>query len=293
MLKACRYSSKFNGILDEIRYTYSSLFFRHRTSRTRIAHGFSLPELLVVLATVVILISLLFVVMRNTKQKGMTVRCVGNLRQIQQATSNYLGDNRGVWMPHWISPRSINRRDNYTTSYWQNDPRFWEIFNSKGAYSWFDMLNAYFKQPDVFYCPAYENQWEFNPHNIGYGINGFFLAQEHNRDGEYSGTRLPSKINFPQSSVRRPEQCISFADSKDKISGGSNQGSELTVWWPYINRANEGINANRHPNSAVVAFTDGHVEVVKSPNQTINPARDDSVQFLEFWDPLQRFAAWK
>ncbi|MDB4703271.1 hypothetical protein OAH51_01330 [Verrucomicrobia bacterium] len=60
------------------------------------------------------------------------------------------------------------------------------------------------------------------------------------------------------------------------------------MWWPFINRANEGVASLRHSNSAPVVFVDGHVQSYDDPDRTINPRRDNTAEHIENWDPLQR-----
>ena len=67
----------------------------------------------------------------------------------------------------------------------------------------------------------------------------------------------------------------------------------MTLWWPFINRANEGVASDRHANSAAVAFADGHVQIYRDPDRTINPRQDNTAEFIENWDPKQRHHAFR
>ncbi|HEX5244887.1 MAG TPA: prepilin-type N-terminal cleavage/methylation domain-containing protein [Tepidisphaeraceae bacterium] len=66
----------------------------------RAPHGFTLLELLVVLAIITILSSFLLPTIRVIRLQAQTVRCAANLRQIGLALHRYADDNAG-WLPAW------------------------------------------------------------------------------------------------------------------------------------------------------------------------------------------------
>ena len=61
--------------------------------------GFTLMELLVVLAIIAILASLLFPVLMKAKAMGLQIKCVTNLKQLGLAWTMYLDDNNDVLPP--------------------------------------------------------------------------------------------------------------------------------------------------------------------------------------------------
>ncbi len=60
------------------------------------ARGFSLIELLLVLAVIAILLGLLFPAFAGARQSARQVACLANLRTFGQAFHAYLGDSRGL-----------------------------------------------------------------------------------------------------------------------------------------------------------------------------------------------------
>jgi prepilin-type N-terminal cleavage/methylation domain-containing protein len=72
--------------------------------RSRIRRGFSLVELMVVIAVVGVLIGLLIPALRNVRESAGETECASNLRQLGAATINYLA----VWKDHLPQATGVN-----------------------------------------------------------------------------------------------------------------------------------------------------------------------------------------
>lgn len=72
-------------------------------------HGFSLIELLVVLAILGLLAALLFPVFAHAREKAQQAACASNLKQIDLAATQYTQDNEGMVFP---TVRYINAEGN-------------------------------------------------------------------------------------------------------------------------------------------------------------------------------------
>lgn len=70
------------------------LEFRNVVNKVR-QRMFSLMELLIVIAIIIILASLLLPVLKQARDKGKQINCLSNLRQIGIATRQYIDDNNG------------------------------------------------------------------------------------------------------------------------------------------------------------------------------------------------------
>src|ERR1700722_13438175 len=71
-----------------------------KTRNSPASRGFTLIELIVVLAVIAMLATLLLPAFANAKQKPKSVLCLNNLRQMTLAALQYANDNYDVWVPN-------------------------------------------------------------------------------------------------------------------------------------------------------------------------------------------------
>lgn len=92
------------------------------------ASGFTLVEILIVIAIIVLLAALLLPVFSNVRESGRITSCASNLSQIGKAISLYVNDNRERY------PLIANE--------------------SKPSCTWVDAVFPYTKSTEVFSCPS-------------------------------------------------------------------------------------------------------------------------------------------
>lgn len=87
------------------------------STRTRcVRHGFTLPELLIVITIIVVLVALTFTGSRSLVARAHQVTCMSNLRQLGSASIAYAGDHGGSTVPAVIqNGTGINGAVDWTT----------------------------------------------------------------------------------------------------------------------------------------------------------------------------------
>ena len=118
-------------------------------------HGFTLLELLVVIALVAILAGLILAVIPGAQMSSQTVKCSSNLRQAWAAFAAYLADNNNK-MPQ----------------------RFYKTGAHDEGVKYYDLLSPYTGNPNpetkttIFVCPTHQDV-NF-PNQPSYGMNWYY-----------------------------------------------------------------------------------------------------------------------
>src|SRR5271166_4275484 len=90
----------------------------------RVQTGFTLVELLVVIAVIAILAALLLPALSQAKQQAYSTKCKSNLHQTGLALKMYVGDSRGQF-PFYCDPLGGDKWQddlaNYSPLYWTNN----------------------------------------------------------------------------------------------------------------------------------------------------------------------------
>lgn len=256
--------------------------------------GFTLIELVVVIAIIAILAALLLPALSRANIQAQRASCSNNLRQIGVLMQIYTDGNNDTFPAH--------RNQGLDTS----DARL-SLTNWWGV----TILNGGGGQSQLFHDPALngtmqENgttwQWNFDCNLVGYGYNGYFLG--HHPYGSanltVAGILFHVDDSFKRSALINPSDNLVIGD-KQPYGNPPVWGSSL--WWedacmdPLIVAQSgfpdyEGVEPNRHFGRAIMSFNDGHSETRASGkiNPPANP-HDGSLQSLvnsRYWDPLQR-----
>lgn len=261
--------------------------------------GFTLVELLVVLAVVGILVALVLSALVRAKQSAESAVCKSNLRQMGIAISMYLAD-------YGIYPGGF-----HTNLY---DPRTGLGFFAGG---WVGAVMQYTKakQPrwglgvdpsgTIFSCPSYARLQRTTYLGDAYGYNYGGVADW---VGPWDGLRRcqlglagelladPVALGYPQVPVRpvresdvvRPSSMVNLGDSNltgpsefalslpvpPLVTGGNDLSEAVTLgyWrpsgpWHFID-----LQRLRHKGNSNILFCDGHVELLK-PEQLLDPTK--------------------
>lgn len=180
--------------------------------------GFTLVELLTVIAVVAILGVILVPVIKSSQTQADLIQSVANVRQIGVAALTFAQENDGE-IPVWHD-------------------------YGRGKY-WWQILRPYLGEDDsVFGSPAHE---EFDPTDdntiavtISYGWN-YTVMGRHKGDASYGGDHI-----IPQWAYPNPAETLVLTDGP------------RTESWGYINYDGHWADPERYNGKTVALFLDGH-----------------------------------
>jgi prepilin-type N-terminal cleavage/methylation domain-containing protein/prepilin-type processing-associated H-X9-DG protein len=110
---------------------YSTFYRRSRQA------GFTLIEMLVVIAIIGLIISILFPGLQSVQEKAKSTVCMNQLRELGRALKTMEGDS-GITVPTFVDGTNLR------------------FYPGKGLYKWMQWLveGEYVEDSDLFYCPS-------------------------------------------------------------------------------------------------------------------------------------------
>ncbi len=225
----------------------------------RKSKGFTLIELLVVITVIAILAAILFPVYARVKAKAHQTVCLSNIKQLSLAAQMYSSD--------WGDRLPPNR----TGGGWEtwfvimapwNDAATMEVYPGCGS------LGAYFRDPQLLVCPAWESDmWVW----VKDAPLGRYRSYGNN---DSAGGQLINNLFLPS-------QFIIIADTY-------NAGGENIIWYNPGDAERVGSGPSsicpagyRHPSLGFNAgFADGHASFC-----AFNKYWNNSVEARKYWAP--------
>ncbi len=207
--------------------------------------GFTLIELLVVISVISLLVAVLMPVLAVTRQRGKTLLCLSNLRQLAIAAHVYTDNNDGYY------PIAYMYKAGYpvTTSY------AWDFITIKDwSKSEEKVIPGLLWQgrtiEEIQQCPSFKgaHNWFKDPYT-GYNYNTSYIGH-----GQGESIVTPAKAV----AVKRAGQCALFGDGQ--WAGGANKF--MRAPWPsegdaaFFGRA-AGTQGYRHCGRTNVVYCDG------------------------------------
>jgi prepilin-type N-terminal cleavage/methylation domain-containing protein/prepilin-type processing-associated H-X9-DG protein len=200
--------------------------------------GFTLVELLVVVAVTGVLIALLLPTISRARESARRTGCASNLRQLGMAVQAYLDDHDGLYpvLPLTAPPESEGEESDRNEG---GSPSDWE-----------EVIQPYLHSEPILRCPSDPSPVEF--FDISYSLNASFVLALH------------------ESAVTYPAETILAADRRNSFF---NQGTPaLFLWWewqPHVwppsarpdpaPAAAQDLALDRHGDCPNLLFVDGHV----------------------------------
>jgi prepilin-type N-terminal cleavage/methylation domain-containing protein len=221
-----------------------------RTMRPR---GFTLVELLTVMATIAILAALLLPILGKAKIKAQRTTCLSNLRQLGFSWAMYRDENN----------------DYLAESYPVNNPEVWIKGDMTSPN---DATNAvlirqgklfpYDQSVPIYHCPADQGVTiggKTTPNVRSYSMNCFMGARDPQvgRIPSTAGNDLPL-CYAKYSNIPRPDQLWVLLDQDER---SIDDGFFVTdpnggIWFDF-----PAMSARRHSYSYALNFADGHSEI--------------------------------
>lgn len=228
-------------------------------------HGFTLTELLVVIAVIAVLASILLPTLARSKRRAQAVFCLNNTKQLTLAWMTYADDHEGrlaynlgassTTLLSGSTPMAMNWVDNVLN--WELDPD-----NTNTAKLVDTGLGPYTsKAANIYHCPA-DDVLSLRQEAAGWSerVRSYSMNAMIGNAGPFSpGAFNVSNTNYVQffniSTITRPAQIFVFLDEHpDSIDDGYfvNQ-AEIPEW--------HDLPASYHDGGASISFVDGHAEI--------------------------------
>ena len=219
-------------------------------------HGFTLLELLVVVAIIAILAAILFPVFSRARENARRSSCQSNLKQIGMTLLQYSQDYDEIIVGHYF--------------------KGFEGDDHPGAYRWMDAIYPYVKSQAVFDCPSdtsidkYVYRQPAQIHTTGsygsYGINNAYWG-ESGISGAASA--LDHNKLLALSDLQTPSTTVWVTDTSRILA---YQNNNFEIQWENIAAAPTSVGGGeppslsdmsaRHLNNVSVLYCDGHVKSV-------------------------------
>lgn len=218
----------------------------------RYANRFTIIELLIVISIIAILAGLLLPVLNSAREKGKTIACTGNLRQLGFLCQQYSLENNEQEIPCVSGSSSSD-----------------SVWNFPGVYFYQTMKTDH----RMFFCPGINShdpvrfkldtannirntvQW-YMEYGMNYRMNSLSREAIQSNPGTYD-PRSPLVSSRKAGSIKSPSIRIRYIDAWNNNPFDRLAGCYYVDCYLYSSTSS-GRPANRHAAKANVLFLDGH-----------------------------------
>ena len=229
----------------------------HKIRNLQVKSGFTLVEILVVIAIIGILAAILFPVFGRVRENARRSSCQSNLRQIGLGMLQYCGDYDDKLVRSWYGSGNGN---------WSGGS------NATDRYKWMDAVQPYLKSEQIFNCPSHGAHPAAPVAGLSYGPYRFRDAY---RFGSYAiNAGYYGDGDAQQSPAGEENTSLAAMDDAAGCVWVGDTTSHYEFAWenkddqPAVEVDPSGLRymdylSERHPASTVVLFCDGHVKSMK------------------------------
>ena len=227
--------------------------------------GFTLIEILVVLAITAILIALIVPSIHMVRNRVNTQTTISNLRTLQQANLLFGNDHSGNTVPAQVN-------GNYATGMWfQNEAFLGYLGLTPTDRMWDEDWPTYAKSGHPGASPNQPPGKMDRQASIGINLG----VRQHwpNPDGTFND------LSFNVSHIKNPARTMAFADANDtwiRMDRANSWQNDHEGWYSMAIAYRNGAKADGTGGKAAVVFFDGHVELL---------TRAQVVGNWELWNP--------
>jgi prepilin-type N-terminal cleavage/methylation domain-containing protein/prepilin-type processing-associated H-X9-DG protein len=213
------------------------------------ASGFTLVELLIVVAIVAILMALLLPVVSSMRARASSVRCVNNLRQLYQGSLLYLSDHDQKFWPSYSGVPAEG---------WYADTAGFGEAHGPLYYLEYKIWRDRLRSGTVMDCP--QNIEGYAHWMLDYGYNGYLCPL-------LGGVPSP----FSMAAITQPSKVLLFLDARQYAFAPEVVKDPSSFAWHYPT-ATAGAFVHPHK-TANCLFLDGHVQPMTQADLQNDPNR--------------------
>ncbi len=215
-------------------------------------HGFTLVEMLVVLAVLLLLSSLGLPMVGATLERGRAARCQANLGTMARAVHVYLNENEGRFPPALVSVDGAQQG--------------WDFFTGSGGTHEPGWIWRDYGVNQILQCPSFHgaDNWSGREHT-GYNYNASYLG---GMRMTVRGRLLRDEPSATLFQVGNPGQTALFGDGE--YAAGANKFMRAPgpgALDADFSGREAGTQGFRHRGKTMVVYVDGHVRALSLPGQ--------------------------
>lgn len=247
---------------------------------TRKPVGFTMVELLVVMATIAILAGMLLPALAKAKSKGQGMSCRNNLRQLAHAWYSYTLDHNDALPPNGDFDHAnpwIGRAACVALKSWVNGNAFTDTTDQNIRQG---LIFPYTGSPRIYRCPADQatvlDQNKL-PRTRSYSMSMYLNTDPDVKDSANEWARyIVRRLN--EMRARGPAKAFVFIDEHESsiqaslfvVNGEPPSACYYKPCWTWVS-----FPSVRHQNGCNLSFADGHVDGLRwlEPNTMITSKR--------------------